>query len=437
MAVYMVDGGNRLEGSVPIHGAKNSALPILAAAVNCGPCVIENCPRLSDIEVSLDILEHLGCRTTREGTRVCIEPGTDGDYCIPEHLMCAMRSSIVFLGGILAKFGKAEMTLPGGCELGARPIDIHLASLRKMGAKIVEDGGLLLCDAANGLSGTDIVFPFPSVGATENVLIAAATAKGRTRIIGAAREPEIGDLITFLSGCGAQIELGIDGIITIDGVRELHGYNHSVIPDRIVAGTILCAAAVTGGEVEITNVKPAHLLTTMAYLHNAGCKVKTRLDSILLKAPERMNELGIIKTQPYPGFPTDMQAILMAVATRADGTSVFVENIFDGRYRHVGELLKLGADIKLVDRVAVVTGVADLKGAQLRCTDLRGGAAAIVAALSAKGRSEIKDIWHVERGYEDFTGNLTVLGAKIRRGDDQWIQKVSAGRGGVNAEQKE
>ncbi len=425
MSVYIVGGNSRIGGSIQVHGAKNSALPILAAAVICGDCVIENCPELTDIAVALDILEHLGCEARREGHTILTKRLEGGDHRIPDSLMSAMRSSIVFLGGIIARHGQAEVTLPGGCELGARPIDIHLTALRRMGVEIEDRDGTLFCNVPHGLHGADLSFPFPSVGATENVIIAAVTARGATRITGGAREPEIGDLIAFLNSCGAQITTSLDGVITIEGVEALHGAVHRVIPDRIAAGTFLCAAAMTGGELEVRDVNPSHLLCTLAYLHNAGCQVRTRIDSVVLKGPERLGELGIVKTMPYPGFPTDMQAVLMAAAATAEGTTVFVENIFDGRYRHVSELLKLGADIKLVERVAVVTGVPDLYGAQLRCTDLRGGAAAVLAALSAQGQSVIRDLWHIDRGYEDFSGSLRALGADIRREEVEWNGSIS------------
>lgn len=418
MSVYIVEGGNRLEGTIEIHGAKNSALPILAAAVICGECVIENCPDLTDITVAISILEHLGCGVRREGHTIYTTPLQMGEYRIPGTMMSAMRSSIVFLGGIIARYGQAEVTLPGGCELGTRPINIHLSALQQMGVQIEEREGTLFCQAPNGLHGAELTFPFPSVGATENIIIAAVTARGTTRIIGAAREPEIGDLISFLQGCGAKIDVGIDGIITIEGVGSLEGTTHRVIPDRIAAGTFLCAAAITGGEVEVCQVVPSHFLSTLAYLHNAGCRVRVQGDSVLLQAPKRLGEIGIVKTLPYPGFPTDMQALLMAVATLAEGTTVFVENVFDGRYRHVSQLLKLGADIRLVDRVAVVTGVPRLQGARLRCTDLRGGAAAVLAALGAQGESIIKDLWHIDRGYEHFSESLRNLGAAIVRQEE-------------------
>ena len=435
MSVYIVGGSSRIEGSLKIHGAKNSALPILAAAVICGDCVIENCPDLTDISVALNILEHLGCQVRREGSTVLTRRLEGGDHCIPNELMSAMRSSIVFLGGIIARHGRAEVTLPGGCELGHRPIDLHLSALRQMGVRIDDENGALVCEAPKGLRGADIALPFPSVGATENIIIAAVTAKGVTRITGGAREPEIGDLITFLRGCGAQIETGMDGTITICGVKKLHGTTHRVIADRIAAGTFLCAAAMTGGEVEVRDVNPSHLLCTMAYLNNAGCQLQTRLDSVTLRGPRRLRELGIIKTMPYPGFPTDMQAVLMAAAATAEGITVFVENIFDGRYRHVSELLKLGADIRLVDRVAVVNGVPNLHGARLRCTDLRGGAAAVLAAISACGQSEIHDLWHIDRGYEDFSGSLRSLGADIRREEAEWTGSIngSAANAGASA----
>lgn len=418
MSVYIVEGNHRVEGELAVHGAKNAVLPILAAASICGDSVLENCPDLTDVTVAMEILGHLGCNARREGSTIVTTARGEGDWRIPDQLMRAMRSSIVFLGGMVARHGEGEIALPGGCELGARPVDLHLFALEKMGAEIQENGEKLRCKAPHGLHGADIVFPFPSVGATENAIIAAVTARGDTRIVGAAREPEIADLIAFLQGCGAKIHLDITGAIDIQGVERLHGTRHTIIADRIAAGTYLCAAALTGGEVLLTGVDPSHLLTGLAYLSNAGCVTRTSLNTVWLKAPARLRELGILKTQPYPGFPTDMQAVMMAVATKAEGTTVFVENIFDDRFRHVEELKKLGADIVTEGRVAVVNGVKALHGAELTCTDLRGGAAVVLGALAAEGKSTIRELSHIDRGYERFAENLQTLGVKIQTGSE-------------------
>lgn len=413
MSFYIIQGGSRLEGSLSVHGAKNSVLPILAAATLCGDSCLLNCPRLSDVEVALEILQHLGCDATfEEGViRTCQTAG--GNCCIPDDLMVAMRSSIVFLGAVVSRFGCAQMTLPGGCELGSRPIDLHLAALSQMGVETAQEGKLLCCSAPHGLHGADIRLPFPSVGATENVIIAACTARGDTRLWGAAREPEIGDLIAFLRGCGARIETAIDGMITIQGVPELHGCTHSVIPDRIAAGTYIAAVAVTGGQLELTGVRPAHLLSSLAYLSNAGCLVQTEIDRVTVCAPRRLKELGTLRTGPYPGFPTDMQAIMMAVSATAQGSTTFVENIFDNRFRHVPQLRRLGAKVLCQGRVAVVEGVPQLQGAVVRCTDLRGGAALAVAALAVRGETILTELHHIQRGYEGFGENLQALGARI------------------------
>lgn len=416
MSFYIIKGGNRLEGSLRIHGAKNAVLPILAAATLCDSCHLTNCPGLSDVSVAIEILSHLGSDVFCVDDEIVITQHGNGDYRIPDELMSAMRSSIVFLGAMLARYGCAEMTLPGGCELGERPIDLHLMALKKMGVKVLEEGKLLHCMAPEGIHGATIELPFPSVGATENIIIAAVTAHGETVLKGAAREPEITDLIDFLCAAGAKIVRSLDGTIYIEGVTKLHSCTHAIIPDRIAAGTYLAAAAVTGGDIELTGVKPAHLLSTLAYLSIAGCNVRTEINRIILHAPRNLKEFGNIKTEPYPGFPTDMQAIMMAVACTCKGTTIFTENIFDSRFKHVPELRKLGADIMTQGRVAVVSGVEKLAPASVHCTDLRGGAALIVAALAAEGNSVITDLHHVDRGYEKFEDNLTTLGAVIARG---------------------
>ncbi|MEG1875633.1 MAG: UDP-N-acetylglucosamine 1-carboxyvinyltransferase [Angelakisella sp.] len=416
MPFYLIQGGRPLEGSLPVHGAKNAVLPILAAATLCSDCVLEGCPRLSDVEVALDILRHLGCYAAWQDDSIVTRQAVGGSCRVPSQLMGAMRSSIVFLGATLSRFGCAEFTLPGGCELGSRPIDLHLKALTAMGAVIDEQGGSLFCSTPNGLHGAEILLPFPSVGATENILIAAATAKGQTVLRGGAREPEITDLITFLRSCGALIETAINGDVTINGVKALGGCHHRIIPDRIAAGTFLAAAAVTGGQLELTGIRPAHLLSTLAILSNAGCTVTAGTDRVRLVAPRRLRELGVIKTGPYPGFATDMQAITMAVATLCEGNTIFVENIFDNRYRHVAQLVRLGAQIVCQGRTAVVTGVTQLHGASLRCTDLRGGAALVVAALAAEGESVLTELQHIERGYQRFDESIRQLGGRIIKG---------------------
>lgn len=413
MREYRIVGGRRLCGVVPIHGAKNAVLPILAAASVCEDCRISGCPELTDVAVSCRILEHLGMETTLENGVLCTRRAGEGDPEIPDEWMRAMRSSIVFLGGVLARYHKASICCPGGCSLGPRPIDLHLSSLHSMGAVITEEGSHIRCEAPHGLHGAAIHLPIPSVGATETVLIAGAAACGETVLTGAAREPEITDLIRFLNTCGAKIEVEKDGTIRIEGQQSLHGGEHTVIPDRIAAATYLCAAAITGGEVTVLT-DPSHLLAPLSMLQNAGCAVWQRGGVVTLRAPERLRSFGSVVTLPYPGFPTDLQAVFMALSCMGRGISTFTENIFESRFAHVEQLRRMGADITVMGRTAVVAGVSRLRGAKVTCTDLRGGAAVVLAALAAQGESTIQEISHIERGYEAFLPRLCRMGADIR-----------------------
>lgn len=415
MEKLLIRGENRLEGKLRIHGAKNSALPILAAALLSGESVIHNCPRLTDVDAACNILNYLGASTKREGDSICVVCDGDCSYCIPDELMRMMRSSIVFLGAIVAKCGRARISMPGGCELGPRPIDLHLAALERLGVKIREDHGYLDCQAQGKLKGAKIALPFPSVGATENIMIAAATAQGETVIKNAAREPEIADLASFLQSCGGRVSIAPDGDVHIIGVKELHPTEHRVISDRIAATTYLACAAITGGDVTITDVCTEHLSAVLPYFEEMGCALRVTPDTIRLTAPKALQPLRSVRTMPYPGFPTDAQSPMMAVCTLAQGSSVFVENIFESRYKHVPELCRMGADIKVEGRVALVHGVKKLHSANVCCTDLRGGAAIAVAALAAQGESEILQIEHIDRGYEAFEENLRGIGADIKR----------------------
>lgn len=417
MAKYKIEGGSRLSGEMKVHGAKNSVLPVLAATLLTKESTIHNCPDLTDVEAACNILRYLGCNTQRSGDTVHIIPGAPGCHDIPDKLMREMRSSVVFLGAVIARCGKARVSLPGGCELGPRPIDLHLLALEKLGVEIVEDHGYLDCRAENGLKGANILLPFPSVGATENAILAACTAQGDTVIHNPAREPEIEDLIHFLNRAGAKIHTGESGSIYIKGVKALRSAEHSVIPDRIAAATYLCAAAITGGDVLLRGVEPSHMEAIFPMLEEAGCLLKIEGETVRLQTAGRPKAMKLVRTMPYPGFPTDAQSPLMALSCVAEGTSVYVENIFESRYKHAAELARMGARIKIEGRVAVVEGVQRLHGAEVRCTDLRGGAALVTAALAAEGVSEISEIFHVERGYQDFEKNLSALGAVIEKID--------------------
>lgn len=414
MSAYIIEGGHPLDGSVRIHGAKNSVLPILAACLLApGECVIHNCPELSDVAASLDILRHLGCRAERQGDAVVVDASAPTGWDVPDALMREMRSSVIFLGAILGRMGRAELCAPGGCELGPRPIDLHLGAIRGLGGRITEDGGGLRAEGA--LRGADLVLSLPSVGATENAMLAAACADGETDIINAAREPEISDLADFLNGMGACIHGAGEGEIHISGVPKLGGAEHTVIPDRIAAATFICAAAVTRGSVVLKDIIPAHLGPVIPAMEEMGCEIAIRPREIAVTAPVRLRAISTVRTMPYPGFPTDAQAPVMAAACTARGASVFVENIFESRFKHVSELIRLGAHIKVEGRVAVVEGVAKLSGAPVTATDLRGGAALAVAGLAAAGTTRIENAELIDRGYERIEESLTQLGADVKR----------------------
>ena len=416
MENLIISGGIRLEGKTRLQGSKNSSLPILAAcaAVN-GISVIHNCPRITDVDIAVAILERLGCKVSREGGTVTVDSGDINCSAIPEELMSEMRSSIIFLGALLARFGRGSATLPGGCEIGLRPIDMHIAAFRSMGIVIEESGGSMECTAPNGLAPCRISLSFPSVGATENIMLASLAAKGETVITNAAREPEIKDLADFLNECGAKIIGAGQSVIRIYGGRRLTGAEHRVIPDRIVASTYMACAAVTGGRAVVTEVEREHLAPVIPVFEGCGCKIDFANGEMRVTAPKRAERIKYLRTMPYPGFPTDSQALVTAVAATARGTSIISERVFENRFRHVPELIKMGADIRVEDScVAVVEGVPSLYGAKVTASDLRGGSALIAAALGARGESVIDGVRHVLRGCEDVCGNLSRLGADIK-----------------------
>lgn len=417
MSIILVEGGRPLKGELTVQGAKNSVLPILAATLLSGDtCRIRRCPRLRDVETTMEILRYLGCRVWWEGEDLLVDTATVTRWDIPDAMMRKMRSSVIFLGAILARCGQAELSYPGGCELGPRPIDLHLQALRQLGAEIQEEGGALQC-RAQAMRGTHILLSLPSVGATENAILAACGADGVTVISNAAREPEICDLQDFLVACGAAVQGAGSSTITVEGRRRLHGCTHAVIADRIVAATYLCAAAGTGGDICLKDVEPAHLSTVTAALSQAGCRITWDENSLRLQSSGALRSVSPVRTSPYPGFPTDAQAVLMAALLRGSGTTVFVENMFESRYRHVPELRRMGADIRCEGKVAVVCAVEKLHAAQVHATDLRGGAALIVAALQAQGITQVGQLHHIQRGYADITADLLQLGAGIRQED--------------------
>ena len=414
MSYYEIQGGRPLYGTLAVHGAKNSVLPILAACLLVpGQCVLHNCPDLSDVSATLDILRLLGCRADREGDAVVIDASSLTRWNIPEHLMREMRSSVTFLGALLARLGEAELSYPGGCELGPRPIDLHLAALRALGAEILEEQGALVCRRGT-LRGREICLAVPSVGATENAMLAACGCPGVTTIVGVAREPEIADLQGFLQAAGARVTGAGTSTIEVEGCADLHPVEYRVMGDRIAAATYLCGCAAAGGEVELTGVSPDTLTAVLTCLEEAGCALHTGPDQIVLASRALLRGISPVRTAPYPGFPTDAQAILMAALAGGEGATLFVENIFDSRYRHVDELRRMGADIQIAGRAAMVSGVGRLHGAAVRSTDLRGGAALVVAGLGAEGITQVGELRHIRRGYQALDKNLSALGADIR-----------------------
>lgn len=416
MQKLVIKGGTALEGEIPLWGAKNSALPLLAATILCkGETVLKNCPRLTDVFSACRILTHIGCHCTINEHTVIVCADCIYGSQIPESLMQEMRSSIVFLGAILGRTGSCQVYYPGGCELGPRPIDMHLDALCRMGARIERHEGRLDCTAPYGLSGCNIHLKFPSVGATENIMLAAVLAKGETIISNAAREPEICDLAEFLRKCGALIKGDGESTIRIKGVKQLRGCEHRIMPDRIAGITYLSAGAITGGTIKLIGAKDSRMDNVLPILEQSGCRIDKTDDAVYLLAPKRLKSVSRLRTMPHPGFPTDVQAIIMALMTVAKGVTVFEENIFQCRYRHVDGLIQMGAEICVSGRTAVVNGVSRLSGAHVAATDLRGGAALVLAGLAADGITEIRQVHHIDRGYETIEKMLKCAGADILR----------------------
>jgi len=415
MEGFLVRGGERLCGELTVDTAKNAILPIMAASVMCDePIMLQRCAHLSDVESMRGILEKLGCRTewSSDGLTIHGEMLSGGE--MPEHLSKKVRSSIFLLGPVLSKLRKAAMAYPGGCEIGLRPIHLHLSGLRKLGVRIREEGGVLYCDGQN-MHAADVHLDYPSVGATENVMMSAVLLEGVTTITNAAREPEIADLQAFINAMGGCVAGAGSQQIVIRGVKKLHGGVFEPMPDRIVTGTYLCAAAVTGGTVTLKNARAGDLTAVLEKLSEMGCALHTEDQLISLAAPRRLKAFHQIQTQPYPGFPTDMQSQFLTLACAAQGSSVVVENVFENRFALVSDLSRMGANIRVSGRAAFVQGVEKLNGTQAYAHDLRAGAALVLMALRAEGETLVHDIKYIDRGYEKMEERLLRLGADIRR----------------------
>ncbi len=415
MDKFVIEGGRRLYGSVRAQSAKNSVLPLLAACILTEDEVtIREAPPITDVGCMAQILRELGAEVRFSGEDVTVSSAGAGEHRISSALTKELRSSVFMLGSLLARFKRAAIAYPGGCDIGLRPIDLHLSALARLGVKIEEREGYIFC-TCDRLEGAEIVLDFPSVGATENILLSAVLAKGRTVLSGAAKEPEIVDLQNFLNAMGANIRGAGTDTVVIDGVRSLHGTTYLPVKDRIEAGTYLIACAAAGGEIEVEGVKAEHLGLLLHKLRENSCKIHAKNDKIRITSAGRLRCNRKIETLPFPGFPTDLQAQMVALNCVADGCALVVENLFETRFKYVPELKKMGADIEINGRSAVVRGVEKLHGATLVCKDLRGGAALVLAALAAEGPSEIVGLSHVDRGYADFDGKLKKLGAKIAR----------------------
>ncbi|SHI94754.1 UDP-N-acetylglucosamine 1-carboxyvinyltransferase [Thermoclostridium caenicola] len=418
MSNLVITGGSRLCGIIEVPGAKNAVLPVLAATLlNKGTSILENCPELDDVTTMLEILGALGCGIRREGSRIEVDASRLTASSIPEALARKMRSSIIILGALLARCGEVHVSYPGGCEIGLRPIDMHLKALSQMGAQIdgINDG--ILCCRAEKLTGCEILLDYPSVGATENIMLAASMAEGETIIRNAAKEPEIDDLQAFLRKLGVQVSGAGTGVIRIQGTREIKAEPvHRIIPDRIVAGTYLAAAAATGGSLVVTGVIYDHIGSVLYCLKRCGCRIKNYSGNVIaLESNGNLTALDLVRTSPYPGFPTDMQPQMVALLSKCRGTSVVVETVFENRFRYTEQLMKLGADISVQGRTAIIRGVDKLKAAQLEARDLRGGAALVIGALAAEGTSSISGVNYIDRGYERMEKVLSSIGADIKR----------------------
>lgn len=413
---FIIKGGTPLKGEVKIQGAKNSALPIIAGSLLCDEqVVLKNCPIISDTYASCRILNYLGCKCSLSGNTLVIDSCSVNKTDIPDELMREMRSSIIYMGALLGAYGKCMLSFPGGCELGPRPVDMHLSAVKKLGAEVVEEYGTIECSVSGHLQGTKITLGYPSVGTTENIILTAVKAKGETTIINAAKEPEIVDLACFLNKCGAKIRGAGNSTVNIQGVDKLHGCNYDIMADRIAAATYISSAVCSRGEIILRDIDIGLCESFISVFEQMGCSIYIYDGCIYVNAQKNIKSAGKIITLPHPGFPTDVQPVIMAAVCKASGITIFEETVFENRYRHVDSLVKMGADIKVVGKAAIVTGVKRLYGAKVSATDLRGGAAMITAALGAEGVTEISDINYIDRGYENIEKVISSLGGNIIR----------------------
>ena len=417
MDKLIVKGGNRLVGTVKTSGAKNAVLPIIAASIlGESPSRLDEIPQLEDVKTICGVLEHLGVRVDRSEPHVLqMDTSNITAYEAPYNLVRTMRASFVVLGPLLARMGHARISQPGGCAIGSRPIDLHLKGFEALGATITQDHGFIDAVAPNGLKGADIYLDFPSVGATENIMMAACLAEGVTTLENPAEEPEIVDLANYLNQMGARVRGAGTDVIRIEGVQHMHGCDHTVIPDRIEAGTYMIAAAMTHGDIIIENVLAEHQKPLLAKLREAGVLIEEDIDRIHVSCPGPLKGINV-KTMPYPGFPTDMQPQIMAMMTISEGRSNLIETVFENRFMHVVEMNRMGANIATTGaRAALIEGPSQLTGCEVNATDLRAGAAMILSGLVAEGTTKIGNLHHIDRGYEDIVGKLQALGADIQR----------------------
>ena len=411
----IISGGNRLQGTVRIDGAKNSALSIMAATLlTKDVCILRNIPRLTDVDIMADVIRKLGVKVEwKEDNNLYIDSNNFNNYEAPYELVKMMRASILVMGPLLARLKRAKISLPGGCAIGARPVDYHLKGFEALGAQVEVEKGYIEAKV-NTLKGDEIYLDFPSLGATENIMMAACLAEGVTKIVNSAKDPEVVELGHLLNKMGAKVKgLGTD-LIKIEGVKELHGIDYAIIPDRIEAGTYMIAAAITGGDVLIEKTDPLLLKPLIVKLEKAGVQIKLKKNLIKVIGPDRVKAVDI-KTLPFPGFPTDMQPQFMALSCVAKGTSVITETVFENRFVHTGDLIRMGADIKVEGHSTIIKGVKKLSAAPVMASDLRGGAALVLAGLVAEGTTELSRIYHLDRGYVKLEEKLNSLGADIKR----------------------